>query len=107
MKKVLIIILIIVLIIFSYFIIHKINLGNYNYLSNHISFIEDNSICSGCYIVKKSKDISINNKYYKRIIDEQIKDVLKQEIDFDNTIFIYNPYGNNNKLHNINQSSKE
>lgn len=84
---------IIVLIILCIFFINRTN--SYNYIYKNVSLEEDTSIGTNLYVVSKNDKIDTKSKNYKKVIDDKISDVLKQEIDFENMIIIYNPYDTN------------
>ena len=94
-KKSLLVVLgsIIVLIILCIFFINRTN--SYNYIYKNVSLEEDTSIGTNLYVVSKNDKIDTKSKNYKKVIDDKISDVLKQEIDFENMIIIYNPYDTN------------
>ena len=96
MKKIVIAIIIVVVLIVGHIGLYHV--GYHNYKSkNDIMFVENKKVCSNCYVVKKDDDTDTKNVYYKRLINENIDEVLKQEIDFDNMILLYNPYDNDKK----------
>ncbi len=91
-KKILIILLIIIiLVILCLLLINKSN--SYKYIDNNVSIEEDTNI--GLYVVSKNNKIDTKSKNYKKVIDNKINDILKQEIDIENMIIIYNPYDTN------------
>lgn len=94
-KKSLLVVLssIIVLIILCIFFINRTN--SYNYIYKNVSLEEDTSIGTNLYVVSKNDKIDTKSKNYKKVIDDKISDVLKQEIDFENMIIIYDPYDTN------------
>ncbi len=85
--------IIIILVIFFLLLINRPN--SYNYIYNNVFIEEDTNIGRNLYIVSKPDKIDTKSKNYKKVIDEKINDVLKQEIDFENMIIIYNPYDTN------------
>lgn len=93
-KKLVIIISIIIILGVSFLLLINRS-SSYNYIFNNVFIEEDTSIGRNLYIVSKIGNINTKSKNYKKVIDEKINDVLKQEIDFENMIIIYNPYDNN------------
>ncbi len=91
-RKKLIIIISIIIILAILFLLLINRSSSYNYISNNIFIEEDTSIGRNLYIVSKPHRINTKSKNYRKVIDEKISDVLKQEIDFENMIIIYNPY---------------
>lgn len=93
-KKIVIIVIIIIILIISFLLLINRS-SSYNYIYDNTFIEEDTSIGRNLYIVSKTGNINTKSKNYKKVIDEKISDVLKQEIDFENMIIIYNPYDNN------------
>ena len=96
MKKIIISVISILVLTVIFFILYNIGYDNYK-ANNDIMFVEDKKVCSNCYVVKKDENTDTKNIYYKKLVNENIDEVLKQEIDFDNMVLLYNPYDNNKK----------
>ena len=91
-KKLLVILLIIVVLVIIILLFIN-NRNSYKYIYDNVLIEEDSNI--GLYIVDKNKKIDTKNKNYKKVVDNKINDILKQEIDIENMILIYNPYDTN------------
>lgn len=93
--KLIIVILVSVIIMGLLYLLFNNRINSYNYIYKNISIEEDTNIGTNFYVVNKGKSINTKSRQYKKVMDKQIDELLKQEIDFENMIILYNPYDTN------------
>lgn len=74
--------------------IKKDNLNSYDWMYDHITFVQNENFGSDIYEVIMPEDVSMYNLKYQEALDDKIFD-LHQNHRYDQPVLMYNPYGTN------------
>lgn len=104
-----ILVIIILVVIFAVYIIGKIvetvrnkNINDKEWLSKHITIINDDVMGDNVMYIDTKDYVSIFNETYQEVIDEKINNLLnEEEYTFKHPLIIYNPYGTNTLSVNV------
>lgn len=108
-KSLISIIIVIIIVILAICLITRIaesvknkNINDKDWLSKHITIINDDVMGDNVMYISTKDYVSIFNKNYQEVIDEKIEKLLKEnEYTFEHPLIIYNPYGTNTLSVNI------